>query len=153
MYYIQTAHESNREIKSEWEWGRGSYSPQPTASSPSFIMVMYTRSLRHDLIFQTHVRCGSLGKAFTINKQTLFTCRALWEAHELEGFRAFSLFTPVNKPHATDIYETMEVNSSGGEISSCLRRAGICLFESKDTLEGRTISAADIGGGSGVCLK
>lgn len=69
---------------SEWISMETGLLPQPSASLPSFIMMIYGCSLYPDLIFQAHVRCGSLGKAFTINKQTLFTWLIFQKAMRLK---------------------------------------------------------------------
>lgn len=84
--------------------------PQPCASLPSFIMMIYSCSLCPDLIFQTHVRCGSLGKAFTINKQTLFTWLILQEAMRLKHLELGIHLPHTSKYHqdASDIYWAQE---------------------------------------------
>ena len=95
--------------------------PQPSASLPSFIMMIYGCSLCPDLIFQTHVRCGSLGKAFTINKQTLFTWLIFQEAmrlkHLVQGIHL--PHTSKYHPDAIDIHWTIEENGWSGQIPSC----------------------------------
>lgn len=106
MYYEQTAYESGREIQSELALGRCALLFRPWGSLPSFIMMIYGCSLCPGLIFQTHVRCGSLGEAFTINKQTLFTWLILQEAMRLKHLEP-GIYLPHTSKHqrdATDIY-------------------------------------------------
>lgn len=82
--------------------------PQPSASLPSFIMMIYGCSLYPDLIFQTHVRCGSLGKAFTINKHTLFTRLILQEAMRLKH-----LEQDIHLPHTSKYHpDAIDICSS-----------------------------------------
>lgn len=79
---------------------------QPSACLPSSVMMIYGCSLCPDLVFQTHVRCGSLRKAFTINKQTLFTWLILWEAMRLKHLEQDIHLPRTAKyhPDAIDIY-------------------------------------------------
>lgn len=108
MHYEQTAYESGREIQSELALGQVPLLSRPWGSLPSFIMMIYGCSLCPDLIFQTHVRCGSLGKAFTINKQTLFTWLILQEAMRLKHLEPGIYLPHTSKHHqdAVDIYWT-----------------------------------------------
>lgn len=129
MYYDQTAYESGGEIESELASGTGLL-PQPSASLPSFIMMIYSCSLCPDLIFQAHVRCGSLGKAFTINKQTLFTWLILQEAMRLKHLeRGIHLpHTSKYHPDAIDIYWAMEKTAGVDglhHVKWCLRKEGM----------------------------
>lgn len=129
MYYDQTAYESDGEIESELASGTGLL-PQPSASLPSFIMMIYSCSLCPDLIFQAHVRCGSLGKAFTINKQTLFTWLILQEAMRLKHLeRGIHLpHTSKYHPDAIDIYWAMEKTAGVDglhHVKRCLRKEGV----------------------------
>lgn len=129
MYYDQTAYESGGEIESELASGTGLL-PQPSASLPSFIMMIYSCSLCPDLIFQAHVRCGSLGKAFTINKQTLFTWLILQEAMRLKHLeRGIHLpHTSKYHPDAVDIYWAMEKTAGVDglhHVKWCLRKEGM----------------------------
>lgn len=80
--------------------------PQASDSLPSFIMMIYSCSLHPDLIFQPHVRCGSFGKAFTINKQMLFTWLILREAMRLKHLQPGIHLLHNSKYHrdAIDIY-------------------------------------------------
>lgn len=129
MYYDQTAYESGGEIESELA-SRTGLLPQPSASLPSFIMMIYSCSLCPDLIFQAHVRCGSLGKAFTINKQTLFTWLILQEAMRLKHLeRGIHLpHTSKYHPDAIDIYWAMEKMAGVDglhHVKWCLRKEGM----------------------------
>lgn len=84
--------------------------PQASDSLPSFIMMIYSCSLHPDLIFLPHVRCGSLGKAFTINKQMLFTWLILQEAMRLKHLQP-DIHLPHNSKYhrdAIDIYRPKE---------------------------------------------
>lgn len=104
--------------------------PQPSACLPSFITMIYSCSLCPDLIFQTHVRCGSLGKALTINKQTLFTWLIFQEAMMLKHLeqRIYLFHTSKYHPDAIDIYWAME-KTAGVErlhhVRWCLSREGM----------------------------
>lgn len=98
--------------------------PQPSTSLPSFIMMIYGCSLCPDLIFQTHVRCGSLGKAFTINKQTLFTWLILQEAMRLKNLEQGIHLPHTSKyhPDAIDIYWALEKMAGVDKLHHVRRR-------------------------------
>ena len=99
----------------------------PSPSLVSFIMMIYDCSLCPDLIFQTHVRCGSLGKAFTINKQTLFTWVILQEAMRLKHLEQGIYLSHTSKYHPddVDIYwptEKMAGVDKHHHVRKCLRK-------------------------------
>lgn len=99
-----------RQGNGEWISIGAGLLPQPHATLPSFIMMIYGCSLCPDLIFQAHVRCGSLGRAFTINKQTLFTWLILQEAMRLKHLEPGIHLPHTSKYHqdAIDIYWAQE---------------------------------------------
>lgn len=76
---------------------------QPSASLPSFFKMIYSHTLRPDLIFQPHARCASSGEAFTINKQTLFTWIILREAMRLKHLQPGIHLPHTSKHHPDSI--------------------------------------------------
>ena len=91
--------------------------------------MIYGCSLCPDLIFQTHVRCGSLGKAFTINKQTLFTWLIFREAMRLKHLEKGIHLPHTSKyhPDAIDIYWSGRKTAGVGglhHLKPCLRKEG-----------------------------